>query len=263
MDYYICQVIIIINLIKLDTSLPSKVLSVIIPLYNEEKSIVKILDKVISTKLPYNTGREIIIVNDASTDDSKKVIEEYIKYNKEVQIKLVSHDKNSGKGAAVKSGINKISGDYVIIQDADLEYDPDDYYSLLKCMIDKKLKVIYGSRFLNKENRHSYQTFYWGGRLVSLITNILYNQNLTDEPTCYKMFDTALLKSIKLNCNGFEFCPEVTSKVSRLGYKIKELPINYTPRSIEQGKKIRWTDGLEAITVLIKNRFISYKHIKK
>lgn len=132
---------------------------------------------------------------------------------------------------------------------------PEDFNPLLTWMIEHDGKVIYGSRFLNKANKHSYQRFYFGGRLLSIITNILYGQRLTDEPTCYKMFDTALLKSIPLKCTGFEFCPEVTAKVCRKGYKIKELPIHYYPRSIDEGKKINWKDGVIGIWTLIKYRF--------
>jgi len=124
-------------------------------------------------------------------------------------------------------------------------------------MIDNNLSVIYGSRFLMKENKHSYQTFYLGGRIVSLFTNLLYFQHLTDEPTCYKLFKTDLIKSIPLKCNGFEFCPEITAKVAKKGIRIKELPIKYYPRSIEEGKKIKWTDGVEALWTLLKYRFIN------
>ena len=241
----------------------NKVLSIIIPLFNEERSIVEVIDEVAAVQLPYNIGKELIIIDDASTDNSKKIVEEYISHHPEMKIIFKSHTKNSGKGRAIRTGIDFVTGDYVIIQDADLEYDPQDYVKLLKCIVDENRGVVYGSRFLKKENKHSYQSFYWGGRLVSLITNILYFQNLTDEPTCYKLFDTKLLKSITLDCEGFEFCPEVTAKVSRLGHKIKELPINYNPRSIEEGKKIKWTDGIEAIFVLLVYRFKSVKSFRK
>ena len=132
---------------------------------------------------------------------------------------------------------------------------PADIVRMMQRITADNLEVLYGSRFLNKSNKHSYRSFYWGGRLVSLATNILYCQKLTDEPTCYKLFSTSLLKSIKLNCTGFEFCPEVTAKVAKRGYKIKEIPISYKPRTISEGKKISWKDGVEALWVLLRYRF--------
>jgi hypothetical protein len=126
----------------------------------------------------------------------------------------------------------------------------------LECLLNENLQLVYGSRFLNKTNTHSYHRFYLGGRLVSLMTNILYGQHLTDEPTCYKLFRTEFIKSISLQCTGFEFCPEVTAKTAKRGIKIKEIPIEYYPRSIEEGKKIKWTDGMEAIWTLVKYRFV-------
>ncbi|MEG2150682.1 MAG: glycosyltransferase family 2 protein [Bacteroidaceae bacterium] len=229
-------------------------LSIIIPAYNEEKTIVEILDKVLAVQLPENIDKEIIIVNDCSHDESEKRIKQYIESHPKETIKYTSHTRNQGKGMAIRTGIKEVSGNWVIIQDADMEYDPQDYLVLLPHLLSGECKVIYGSRFLNRQNVHSYQSFYWGGRFVSLVTNLLYGQHLTDEPTCYKMFDTELLKSIPLECTGFEFCPEVTAKIARKGYKIKEIAIRYYPRSIEEGKKIKWYDGVEAIWTLLKYR---------
>ncbi len=237
-----------------DDNMP-RTLSIIIPAYNEAETIHLILDKILAVNLIKDIRKEIIIVNDCSTDNTKEKVEQYITEHKDVDINLVDQPKNLGKGAAIRKGLEKITGDYVIIQDADLEYNPEDYNPLLEYLIEKNLPVIYGSRFLKKNNKHSYQTFYLGGRLVSLVTNILYGQHLTDEPTCYKLFKADLIKSIPLKCNGFEFCPEVTAKVAKKGIKIKELPIEYYPRSIEEGKKIKWTDGVEAIWTLLKYRF--------
>ena len=227
-------------------------LSVIMPAYNEEKTIREIVEKVINISIQ----KEIIIIDDKSTDSTLSIINELkVQYNE--QIIVLTHTKNRGKGAAIRTGIKEITGDIVIIQDADLEYDPNDYQKLIEPIIQKEEKVIYGSRFLNKSNnKHSYYSFYLGGRLVSLITNILYFQRLTDEPTCYKVFDADFLKSFPLQCEGFEFCPEITAKVAKKGIKIKELPIKYYPRKVDEGKKIKWYDGVEAIWTLVKYRFV-------
>lgn len=260
--YYLCFYI-SHYIIELEPYKKNKILSVIIPLYNEEKSVTIVLEMIAKVQLPYGIGKEIIIIDDASSDNSRQVVEDYIHNHPAMNIHAIFHSRNSGKGSAIRSGIEFVSGDYVIIQDADLEYDPKDYATLLKCMIDENRKVVYGSRFLKKENKHSYQSFYWGGRLVSFITNILYGQRLTDEPTCYKLFEASLIRDMYLECERFEFCPEITAKVSRLGYKIKELPVNYYPRSIEDGKKITWIDGVEAIWVLIVYRFKNIRNFRK
>lgn len=233
-----------------------EVLSIIIPVYNEESTLKRLLEKVIHVKLTNGVGKEIIIINDCSHDKSEAIAKCVIAEYPDVSIKYARHEVNSGKGMAIRTGLQLVTGDYVVIQDADLEYEPQDFDLLLGYLITCEKKVVYGSRFLERENKHSYLGFYLGGRLVSLFTNILYGQHLTDEPTCYKMFDADLLKSIPLQCTGFEFCPEVTAKVSKLGYKIKELPIHYYPRSIREGKKIKWYDGVEAIWILLKYRFI-------
>jgi dolichol-phosphate mannosyltransferase len=224
-------------------------LSVLIPAYNEVNNIQDILNKILKISIP----KEIIVVDDGSTDGTRKLLENL----KSDIIKVVFHEKNQGKGQAIRTAIEHSTGDIIIIQDADLEYDPQDYHKLIPVIESGKEKVVYGSRFLNKQNKHSYFSFFLGGQVVTWITNILYFQTLTDEPTCYKVFDAKLLKSIKLNCTGFEFCPEVTAKVAKLGYKIPEVPISYYPRSINEGKKINWKDGVEAIWVLFKYRFVN------
>lgn len=224
-------------------------LSVLIPAYNEINNIQNILKKIGEVNIPM----EIIVVDDGSTDGTRELLTTL----KSDKIKVVFHEKNQGKGGAIKTAIEHSKGDIIIIQDADLEYDPQDYYKLIPVIESGKEKVVYGSRFLNKQNKHSYFSFFLGGQVVTWITNILYFQNLTDEPTCYKVFDAKLLKSIKLNCTGFEFCPEVTAKIAKLGYKIPEVAISYYPRSISEGKKINWKDGVEAIWVLFKYRFVN------
>jgi dolichol-phosphate mannosyltransferase len=230
-------------------------LSVLIPAYNEINNIQQILAKIAEV----NILKEVIIVDDGSTDGTRELLGTLASET----IKVIFHEKNQGKGMAIRTAIEHSKGDIIIVQDADLEYDPQDYYKLIPVIAEGKEKVVYGSRFLTKENRHSYFTFFLGGQVVTWITNILYGQNLTDEPTCYKVFDSKLLKSIKLDCTGFEFCPEVTAKVAMLGYKIPEIGINYYPRSITEGKKIKWTDGVEAIWVLVKYRFVSKKSFLK
>lgn len=221
-------------------------LSVIIPVFNERKTIEEILKRVQAVPL----DKEIIIVDDGSTDGTKDILKGLSSNN----VKVVLKDKNQGKGSAIREGLKHISGDVVVIQDGDLEYDPFDWVKMLKVMKEKNLSVIYGSRILGKGKKSSL-AFYFGGRLLSVITNILYGTKITDEPTCYKMFKADLIKSIKLDCMGFEFCPEVTAKVLKKGYKIYEVPIKYAPRNIREGKKIRWKDGAIAIWTLFINRF--------
>lgn len=224
-------------------------LSVLIPAYNEVKSIDTLLEKIQAVPLT----KEIIIVDDGSTDGTR---DRLATYQSVPNIRVVYHEHNQGKGAAIRTAIQHMTGDIAIVQDADLEYEPQDYLALVQPIVEGREKVVYGSRFLNRANRHSYMSFYVGGQVVTLLTNILYNQRLTDEPTCYKVFDSHLLRSIPLDCTRFEFCPEVTAKVAKQGIQIKELPINYYPRSIAEGKKISWFDGLEAIWVLFKYRFV-------
>jgi glycosyltransferase involved in cell wall biosynthesis len=223
-------------------------LSIIIPAYNEEKTILKILGRIDKVKLPWE--KEVIIVDDASTDKTREILKN-IKDKK-----VVYHNKNMGKGHAIRTALEHSHGDIIIIQDADLEYYPKDYRKLIKPIIEGKAEVVYGSRLLGKSKpKISYMSFYLGGIFLSKLANLLYRTTITDESTCYKVFKKEAIKNLDLKCERFEFCPEVTAKLSRKGVKILEVPISYTPRKKEEGKKIRGIDGLVAIWTLVKYRF--------
>ena len=195
--------------------------------------------------------KEIILVDDGSGDGSEKILQGL---EGDKDIKILRHSINRGKGAAIITGLQEAEGDVTLIQDADLEYDPAEYPQLLAPFErDSEVQVVYGSRILRKNARSSF-LFYWGGRALSLITNLFYGSSVTDEPTGYKVFSTKLLKQLNLESTGFEFCPEVTAKLLLRKIPICEVPISYSPRSWEEGKKIHWTDGLRAIWVLLKYR---------
>jgi glycosyltransferase involved in cell wall biosynthesis len=228
-------------------------LSVIIPVYNEEKTILKAIEKLLGA-FKNNTSVQFIIVDDGSTDQTVQLLKSS-SYLKNDNFIFIFAPKNQGKGAAIRLGLNQAKGEYTIIQDADLEYDPTDILKLLTKIKAEDLKVVYGSRNLNKANKTGAFHYYWGGRAVTTIANILFGQKLTDEPTCYKMFRTDFLQSMPLTCRKFEFCPEVTALVSLEKIRIPELPISYNPRSLKEGKKINWIDGLQAIWTLIRLRF--------
>lgn len=233
-------------------------LSVIVPAYNEGKTVSRVINALYSILGASKWSFQVIVVDDGSKDETADEAEKALAAVKLPNDSSLVHRKgvNGGKGSAIRAGIPFVKGRYVIIQDADLENDPNDILRMLEVITSENRKVLYGSRFLKKENKHTYKAYYWGGRLVTLVCNILYFQKLTDEPTCYKMFDADLLRSIDLKCMGFEFCPEVTAKVSKKGFKIKEIPISYFPRTVEEGKKLSWKDGIEAILVLLKYRFV-------
>ena len=246
-----------------------KKLSILIPAYNESKTIIGILEKIIRVDLPESIKKEIIIIDDCSTDHTDEKVAQVMKSHSEMYIKYIRLKENRGKGYAVRTGITNATGEIIIVQDADLEYDPNDYSILLQPILSGKYKIVYGSRLLNRNNKYSYHSFYWGGRLISLITSLLFSCKITDEPTCYKMFDASVLKSIPLTYDRFGFCPEITAKARRCGYAIKEVPINYYPRSKQEGKKIKWCDGVEAICILFKFRFhnkwqpMQYRNMRK
>ena len=228
-------------------------LSIIIPVYNEEKTILKIINKILKLK---HINKELIVVNDGSTDNSKKLLNKFS--NK--KIRIINHTKNLGKGAAIKSAQKHIKGTHVIIQDADLEYEPNDYKNLLRPFKKKYISVVYGSRVLKKK-RYKLKSFssfdrIFYNHILTILSNIINGQRLTDAHTCYKVFKSDIFRSIILEENGFAFCPEITTKISNLDINIHEVPISYRGRGYSEGKKITYFDGIEAIYALFKYKFI-------
>jgi len=226
-----------------------KTLSIIIPVYNEERTIDEIIRRVVS--VPMSVNKQLVIVDDGSKDRTRELLKAY-----EGTHTVVYHEKNQGKGRAIRTGLESVTGEYVVIQDGDLEYDPRDLSTMVDLMIADGLRVLYGSRRLKKDNvPHSGVLFFIGGWILTIISNILYVQRLTDEPTCYKMFRTDFIKALPLTCMRFEFCPEVTALSAKKGETIREIPIAYAPRGKSEGKKINWKDFIEAVWTLLRNRF--------
>lgn len=238
-----------------------KKLSIIIPAYNEGRTIHLILDKVKEVQLINNIEKEIIIVNDYSTDNTVEAVENYIKNNQELNIQFYHQPKNMGKGAALHRGIKEAKGEYLIIQDADLEYDPEEYNDLLKPVIKGFADVVYGSRFMGG-NPHRI-LFYWhsrGNKFLTALSNRFSNLNLTDMETCYKLMDTKIAQSLNLKEKRFGFEPEITAKLSRVPkIRIYEVGISYYGRTYEEGKKIGWKDGFRAIYCILKYNIFSKK----
>jgi dolichol-phosphate mannosyltransferase len=243
-------------------------LSVIIPAFNEEKTLAQVLDRVLA--LPHKP--QIIAVSDGSTDGTNDIIRRYqIEHN----IIGVICPTNGGKGAAIQAGLKHATQPFTVIQDADLEYSPEQFETLLDPVKRGRATVVFGSRNLNhpamRRNNFHYFRFWLGGKVVTMVCNYLFAVHLTDEATCYKLFPTQLLRDMNLQCRGFDFCPEVTAKALRLKHRIFEVPIEYNPRTLSEGKKIRAWHGIEAILVLLKYRimpmhrlFVSrYKHSNK
>jgi len=230
-----------------------KTLSVIIPAYNESNTIIGILNRVIQAPIP-DISREVIVVNDCSKDDTAKLVEGFISENPTSNVRLVNHEVNKGKGAALHTGIVSATGEYIIIQDADLEYDPREYVDLLKPIFEGFADVVYGSRFMGSKPHRI--LFFWhtiGNRFLTNVSNMFTNLNLTDMETCYKLFRADILKSLTLKEKRFGFEPEVTAKVSRYpNVRIYEVGISYYGRTYAEGKKINWRDGLRALYCIFK-----------
>ena len=234
---------------KGECALEPGLLSVILPVYNERATVMEVITRVLASPV----RKEVIVVDDSSTDGTTEFLMQEVE-GKFAEVQVIYQQTNAGKGSAIRAAIPHLRGEFCIVQDGDLEYDPNDFPALLGPMAQEGVTVVYGSRFLKSRPsmRLPNRVVNW---LLARMVRLLYGAPITDEATCYKAFRTDLLKSIPLQCQRFEFCPEVTAKVLRKGHRIVEVPIHYEARSMAEGKKIRWTDGVEAIWTLIRYRF--------
>ena len=223
-------------------------LSVIIPAYNEARTIDRILNAVKQVDLSaLGLEREIVVVDDGSVDDTASIIKA-----KHPDVVVISHFINQGKGNAIRTALHRATGDIILIQDADLEYDPADYPALLAPIVDGEAKVVFGSRFLDRAYpRRMHLSNFVANRVLTVLSNVLYGMHITDEATCYKVFDGDLLRSLRLRCQEFEFCPEVIALLGRRGIPVVEVPVRYVARTNEEGKKIGWLDGVQAVRTLV------------
>jgi len=238
--------------VEVDRTPPPKLrkLSVIVPVYNERNTVPEIIRRVRAVELPDGIEREVIVVDDGSADGTRDVLRQL----GDSTVRVVLHECNRGKGAALRTGFGLATGDYVLVQDADLEYDPNDWPKLIKPVAEGKARVVYGSRFTG-ERRNMLFLHWIGNRFLSLATNVLYNTTLSDMETCYKLIDRSLLEGIELKCERFDIEPEITAKILKRGVRIYEVPISYTGREFDEGKKITWKDGFAAFWTLCKYRF--------
>ena len=227
---------------------PHCLLSVVVPVFNERNTVAEIIRRMRAVKLPLQL--EVVVVDDGSSDGSDKVLSALA----DSTVKVINHTQNRGKGAAVRTGINAARGDLILVQDADLEYDPDDWPRLLAPVLKGKARVVYGSRFTG-ERKNMLPSHWIGNRLLTLVTNLLYRSTLSDMETCYKLFDRRVLDGITIESERFEFEPEITAKVLKSGERIYEVPISYAGREMSEGKKIGWRDGVGAIRTLVRYRF--------
>lgn len=233
-----------------------KTLSIVMPIYNEQKTLAESIKRVLKVELPLE--RELVLVNDASTDDSAKAIEKVCRTYSDVNIKVFTHAKNKGKGAALRTGFANVTGDIVIVQDADLEYDPNEYPRLLKPILDGRADIVYGSRFVgSEEKRVIYFWHYVGNRFLTTLSNMCTNLNLTDMETCYKMAKREVFENLNIKCERFGVEPEMTAKFARAKWRIYEVGITYSGRTYEEGKKITWKDGVKAILTIIRFRIFA------
>jgi len=225
-----------------------ELLSVIVPVFNERTTVAEVIRRIRAVSLPVDV--EVVVVDDGSSDGTDKVLAAL----GDSTVRVISHPRNRGKGAAIRTGMEAVRGDLVLVQDADLEYDPADWFKLLEPILRGKARVVYGSRFTGE--RKNMLPLHWiGNRFLSLITNILYSTTLSDMETCYKLFDRRVLEGITIESDKFDFEPEITAKVLRRGFRIYEVPISYAGREADEGKKITWRDGFGAIKALVKYRF--------
>lgn len=229
---------------------PLTKLSIVVPVYNERNTLVEIVRRMRAVELPPGIEREIIVVDDGSDDGTRDVLKQL----GDSTVRIVLHPHNRGKGAAVRTGFAHATGDYVLVQDADLEYDPEDWPKLVRPVLTGKARVVYGSRFTG-ERRNMLFLHWIGNRFLSLTTNLLYNTTLSDMETCYKLIDRSLLDGLRLRADHFDIEPEITAKILKRGVRIYEVPISYTGREFDEGKKITWKDGFAALWTLVKFRF--------
>ncbi len=232
-----------------DNEVQYRKLSVIVPVYDERNTVVEVVRRMRAVDIPLE--REFVLVDDGSTDGTSEVLRQLA----DSTVRVVFHEKNRGKGAAIRTGLEQVTGDLVLVQDADLEYDPEDWPKLLAPVLRGKAQVVYGSRFTG-ERRNMLFLHWVGNRFLSLVTNVLYNTTLSDMETCYKLFDRRVLAGITFHASRFDFEPEVTAKVLRRGIRIYEVPISYAGREAHEGKKITWRDGVVALWTLVKYRFV-------